>query len=385
MNNFNEILPIAKNILAKNDLCDNCLGRLFSRQLHLSSNKLLGNKIRKKTSSSSSSTCYICKNLMSNLKRYINLMLETSRKFEYSTFLVGAIIKPSIVDRDDYIRSKYKMQGVDSVKTDITKELSKKFVKITKQKIDFSNPDITFSINLRDETCDIRSKSIFLQGRYTKNQRGFPQKQKACANCSGRGCRICNYHGILEFESIEGKIAEYIFSKFGGTTAKFTWFGGEDISSLVLGSGRPFIVKLQNPLKRNIFLPKKIKLDFVQINNCKLISKYPKILPKFISVINLKITTKYEIESKNLRKLKRILNKPIIVYEKSGKKYEKIISNLKYKKNSKTSFTMFITVESGFPIKRFIESNDVIPGVSQILENSCSCDEFDFHKIEFKS
>ena len=260
MTNFKEILPLAAQIIKKYDLCDNCLGRLFSKQLYLSSNNLLGRKIRVNLKSSSKQ-CYICKNLLSNLKPYLDLMLESSSKYEYSTMLVGVMIKPSIIDRDDYIRSKYKIRGIDSIKTEITKELMQKFTRKTKKKIDFLDPEITFTINFQDESCHVRSKSILLEGRYRKTKRGFSQKQKSCSNCSGRGCRICNYHGIIKFDSVEGKISEYLFSKFGGTTAKFTWIGSEDKSSLVLGSGRPFFVKIQNPFKRKIYFPKKIKSD----------------------------------------------------------------------------------------------------------------------------
>ena len=60
-------------------------------------------------------------------------------------------------------------------------------------------------------------------------------------NCSGKGCRICNFHGISEFDSVEGLYSpQFLFEKFGGSTAKFTWIGGEDKSSLVLGTGTTF-------------------------------------------------------------------------------------------------------------------------------------------------
>ena len=47
MSNYSEITSIANSILKKYDLCDQCLGRLFSKQLHLSSNKRLGRKLKK--------------------------------------------------------------------------------------------------------------------------------------------------------------------------------------------------------------------------------------------------------------------------------------------------------------------------------------------------
>ncbi len=375
-----EIIPISNELMKNYGLCDSCLGRLFSKQLHLSSNKLLGKKLKAHVKQSQKK-CFICKNLLDNLSAYLKLMLDASSKYNYSSIVIGALIKPSIIDRDDYIKSKYKLRGIDSVKNDITKELGKQFVKKTKKIIDFLNPDLTFTINFKDESCQIRSKSIVLYGQYTKSKRGLPQKQKSCTNCSGKGCKSCNLHGISEYGSIEGKISEFLFTAFGGTTTKFTWVGGEDQSSLVLGSGRPFFVKLQNPFKRNISLPKKIISDQVVIHNLKIISDPPKTPIKFNSLIELKISTEHEIISENLKKLKNMLSNPVVVYEKSGKRSEKAVSILKYKKISKNLFNLIIKAEGGLPVKRFVDGDDVTPGISQMINDRCTCVAFDFLEI----
>jgi tRNA pseudouridine synthase 10 len=379
MSEYQKIIPIANQILKKYELCDNCLGRLFSKQLHLSSNKLLGKKLKKNLESTQK--CYICKNLFNNLNYFLKLMFDSSSNYSFISFSLGAIIKPSVIDRDDLIRSKYKLKGIDSIKTDVSKELRKLFSRKTKKIIDLLDPDVTFTVNLKDESCQMRSKSISLSGRYIKTSRGFSQKQKSCENCSGKGCRICNFHGISEYDSVEGLISQFLFKKFGGSTAKFTWIGGEDKSSLVLGTGRPFFVKIKNPLKRNSKLTS-VTFDHLKITNLKIISDSPKNPLKFNSLIELKISTEDEIDSKNLKKLKDLLKHPIVVYEKSGKRSEKKIFSMKYKKNSGNTFTLFIQAEGGLPVKRFVHGDDVSPGISQILNTSCVCQEFDFHDIK---
>ncbi len=383
MTTIKEIIPVANQIIKDYDLCNDCLGRLFSKQMNLSSNKLLGKKL-KLSVRQSSKKCFICNNLLDNLTPYLKLMFNASSKYDFSSMIVGALIKPSIIDRDDYIRSKYKLRGIDSVKTGITKELGKQFTKKIKKTIDFLNPDLIFTINFKDESCQLHSKPILLHGRYTKSERGLPQKQKSCVNCYGKGCRSCNFHGISEYDSIEGKISEFLFNTFGGTTAKFTWVGGEDKSSLVLGSGRPFFVKLQNPFKRNLSLPRKISSDSIVIHNCKTILDPPKIPIKFSSSIELKISTENEIQSISMKKLRILLSAPVIVYDKSGKRSEKRISDLKYKKTSKNSFTLFIKAEGGLPVKRFVDGDDVTPGLRQIINDKCTCITFDFLEIDLK-
>jgi len=73
MTTIKEIIPIANQIIKDYDLCDSCLGRLFSKQMNLSSNKLLGKKL-KMSVRQSSKKCFICKNLLDNLTPYLKLM-----------------------------------------------------------------------------------------------------------------------------------------------------------------------------------------------------------------------------------------------------------------------------------------------------------------------
>ena len=381
MSNYSEITSIANSILKKYDLCDHCLGRLFSKQLHLSSNKFLGKKLKKNYASKGK--CYVCKDLFSNLDYFLKLMLDLSSNYEFQTYGVGIIIKPSIVDRDDFIRSKYKLKGIDSIKTDIAKELIKLFTKKTQKTLDSFDPEITFTVNLKDESCQLHSKSITIFGKYIKSERGYAQKQTSCDNCSGTGCRVCDFHGISEFESIEGIISKLIFKKFGGTTTKFTWIGGEDKSSLVLGNGRPFFVKIKNPSKRKSKLSDE-KFDSVSVFNLKLVDTFPKKPLNFYSRIKIKISVKLQINSKKLKKLKDLTTCPIVIYEKSGKRYEKKIFDLKYKKNSTNLFTIIMSAEGGFPIKRFVIGDDVSPSISSLLDNSCVAQEFDFLNIVLK-
>ena len=379
MSNYQQIVPIANKITKKYNLCNHCLGRLFSKQLHLSSNKLLGKKLNQ----NSTEKCYVCKNLFDNLNYFLKLMLDKSTDYSFKTFNIGVMIKPSIVDRDDFIRSQYKLKGIDSIKTDITKEIGKLYSKKIKKIIDHLDPDITFTINFKEELCELRSKSITLSGRYVKSERGFSQKQKPCDNCSGKGCRVCDFHGIAEYDSVEGAISKLVFQKFGGTTAKFTWIGGEDTSSLVLGSGRPFFVKIQNPHKRNVKLSN-VSINSIKINHLKSVYESPKKPLKFNSVICVKISTESQIDSKSLKKLKDLTISPVIVYEKSGKRSEKKIFDVKSKKNSKNLFTLIIKAEGGLPIKRFVIGDDITPGISTILDTPCECREFDFLEIQIQ-
>ena len=268
---------------------------MFASRLHLVSHKRLGEKIRRIIKQSNPKSCYLCKNLMPELGVSLNKILDISKEYEFSTFLIGAILQPSILDRDDLVRSKLKLRGIIGIKSDITREMGKQFGKKTKTKVDYQNPDIVFTIDFKKDEQEIKPKALMLQGRYTKKTRGIPQKQESCRRCDGKGCFVCNFHGISEFNSVEGKISKFLFDKFGAQQTKMTWIGGEDESSLVLGNGRPFFVKLINPHKRKITLPKKITLDGISILNLRTVSKIPTDQIKFRTKVLLEISTEKDL------------------------------------------------------------------------------------------
>ena len=63
---------------------------------------------------------------------------------------------------------------------------------------------------------------------------------------------------------------------------------------------------------------------------------------------------------------------------------KKKIFGLKYTKNSDNVFTMTVIAEGGFPVKRFVVGNDVLPNISSLFDNPCVSQEFDFLDIMIK-
>ncbi|MGI0017228.1 MAG: tRNA pseudouridine(54/55) synthase Pus10 [Nitrosotalea sp.] len=375
------VIEETRQILREYRLCDYCLGRMFASKLRLVSHKKLGEKIRKTIKQSKPKSCYLCKNLMPELDVFLKKILDISKGYEFSTFLIGAILQPSILDRDDIIRSKFKLRGIAGIKSDVTREMGKQFGKKTKTKVDYQNPDIVFTIDFKKDQCDVKPKALILQGRYTKETRDIPQKQESCNRCEGKGCFVCDFHGISGFSSVEGHIAKFLFEKFGAQQAKITWIGSEDESSLVLGNGRPFFVKMTNPHKRKTQLPKKIKLDSVSIFNLRTVSKVPTDPIKFKTDVLLEIATEKDLTPGVLDVLQSLKDMPISISENLPWKNQKRIHDITIKKMNTRSFTVLLTMDGGIPLKRLVTGTNVEPNISMLLENQCKCITFDFHKI----
>jgi len=70
--------------------------------------------------------------------------------------------------------------------------------------------------------------------------------------CYDARCVVCSRAQSSEFGSMERAIVAHLRGQMGGEKFAFTWIGGEDRTSMVRGSGRPFLVKIRQPMKRDI-------------------------------------------------------------------------------------------------------------------------------------
>ena len=368
-------------ILKNYDLCEYCTGRIISKIVGKSPSKFLGKKYLKKLGKSDHKTCYICKNIFDSLELVLSNIFEKSSHFDFKTFHLGITLKPSFLERDDYLKSKFKIKGIENVKFAIAKELAKKISRRTNSKRITDDPDLFIQANFKDESCILRAKPMFVYGRYNKKIRKLPQKQGLCRSCNGIGCHNCDFKGIENLQSIEGKISNLLIKKFDCNQVKINWIGGEDQSSLVLGKGRPFFAKILNPKRRNRILRKTSDLEGVYLSELQKLSIQPKGSIPFKSKVSITIDTKKPISSTQLKKLKILENAEIQDFSRDKRSIKKRIYKVGYKKLGKTSFILDLVADGGISIKSLIQQSDVVPNVSELLENQCECKKFDFKNI----
>ncbi|MDC0041829.1 tRNA pseudouridine(54/55) synthase Pus10 [Candidatus Nitrosopelagicus sp.] len=368
-------------ILKNYDLCEYCTGRLISKLVGKQSSKSLGKKYLKKFGKSYNTKCYVCKNIFENLDPMLSNIFEKSSNLDFKTFNLGLILKNSFLERDDLIKSKFKIKGIENLKFAISSEMSKKISRRTKSKRIINDPEIFIQANFKDESSTIRTKPIFVYGRYNKKIRKLPQKQIFCKTCNGIGCHNCNFRGLKNIESIESKISNLLIQKFEGNQVKINWIGGEDQSSLVLGNGRPFFAKILNPKKRNRILRKSSNLEGISLSELKKILIQPKGSISFKSKVSIIVDTEKPILLAHLKKLDILKNTKIHDLSKDKKSITKQIYQIRYKKLGKTSFRLDLFADGGVPIKFFIQSSDVNPNVSELLQNRCHCRKIDFKNI----
>ncbi|MHA2243791.1 MAG: tRNA pseudouridine(54/55) synthase Pus10 [Candidatus Hodarchaeales archaeon] len=204
---------------------------------------------------SDNSPCDICLDNLSpgKLNALANDALQALSEYEFSTFLVGSQFPPSIIDREDNIRGTYNLEFGESIKSEFNREIGKQLQdQIDYASVDFKAPDIVVTFDLINNKIIIKSNPLFILGRYRKLKRGIPQSKWFCRKCRGKGCEHCNFTGKMYQDSVEEFVSRPILFAAKGTTSKFHGSGREDIDARMLGSGRPFVLEISEPKKRNL-------------------------------------------------------------------------------------------------------------------------------------
>ena len=360
---------LSSKISKKYELCKFCLLRLTLKNSHSKSKK----------------TCFICKNIFQQTDAMVFRIIQKLASYQFSSYELGIILKSSFLDRDDHIKSEFQIIGSKSVKAGVNHEIAKKISQKTNAKLKHKNSDIIIQINFKNNSFEISTKPLSIYGRYIKKSRELSQKQYNCEKCSGIGCQACNFFGIENFQSVEGQIKKFLLEKFDSKQIKINWIGGEEKSSLVLGTGRPFFAKIINPKKRQKVLRSKTKLEGIELLELRKISEQPKGQIHFKSKIEILTKTENSINSNSLNFLKKLQIEPIKIQNKRKKNTFKQIYYIKFKKISSRLFKVFLYADGGIPIKSLVENSNVVPNFSNLLENKCECIQFDFKKIDVMS
>ena len=329
--------------------------------------------------------CYICQGLMDNLGAIANNILAAIKDFEFDTFLIGATLSTQLYEREDTMRARLKIRGRESIKHYLTRELGMRLTRLTRKQVEYGKPDITITLTVDKENnvnVAVISRPLAFAGVYIKKSRGLPQKQDRCASCGGKGCNSCNYSGLSGYDSVEGIIANELVQITRGQTPNFTWLGSEDQSSLVLGSGRPFYVRVFNPKKR------KLKNKTIKDSGIKamlnVINYIPVIQPHFTVQTKIHIRCKNALTKRILKKLNSLSGSKVS-FENKSKIGVKNIHSVRVRQLDSNQFTLTIVADGGLMIKQLVGGEEFMkPNISEILGMKCECLMFDILDVQIQ-
>jgi tRNA pseudouridine synthase 10 len=360
-----QILEIAR---AMPKLCDRCLGRQFAKIGHGIGNDERGKMIRKRTGIEEiePKKCWLCGGLLSEIGKFADLVIEVVAEYEFDTYLIGSRIEPEILEREEKLRQEWS----ESIKREINREVGKSVGKKIGKEVDFCRPDITAIIDTQFDVVELDIRPLYIYGRYKKFIRGIPQTKWYCRVCRGLGCPNCNYSGKMYEESVEELIARPILDLTKGKGESFHAAGREDIDALMLGNGRPFIIEIKDPHRRNIDLSKlvidneKVKVEKMRFSSKEEIEKLKS--SRWKKTYRIKIESDREIDEEKLNKIVDALQGRMIQQRtplRVAHRRPDIIRNreifdMKIEEINGNEATIIATVECGTYVKELINGNN---------------------------
>ncbi len=389
--------------ILKYKVCENCLGRQFGMIGHGLTNAERGKILRNFASELTNSklkepaTCELCGNFfkdkINNLAKNIVKKLEG---IEFDTFLVGTILSSELAKKQDAIWEKIGIEDVESIKSEMNRELGKKIEKLTDKKFNLKDPDVTIVIDLNTDTVRIQVKSLYIYGKYQKLARGIPQTKWICPKCNGKGCTYCKGEGKLYKTSIQEIIEKPLLSLTKSKNSSFHGSGREDIDARNL-DWRSFVIELIKPFKRKVKLKvieEKInKSKKVKVKGLKLVSKdLVRTLKteRIDKTYLVDVEFKKKVDRKLLKNLKSIANEPIlqktplrVVHRRANKTRKRRVKKFSYKLIGTKRMQFKVRAESGLYIKELISGDEgrTQPNVSELINNKVKKLSLDVIKI----
>ena len=384
---------INTKVFEKN-LCDHCLGRLYSGLLTGLTNEERGKAIRKNVAMmidakkvdcsnmnlsnfhgfkfrsrlkpGKKEKCWVCSNLFDDLDKLAKQCAKKTKNLEFETFLVGSRVKGEILSREERMWDITGIEFVESIKSEINRGLGKRLEKILCKEVDFKKPDILIIADFV-KGVQIQINSLYVLGYYKKLKRGIPQSKWGTPG---------KYK-----TSIQEMVAKPFMKATKGRDNSFHGYGREDIDARCL-DWRPFVIEIIEPKKRKINLKKmekainrssKIKvkiLRFCDKNTVRRVKtergdKTYKVIVKFSK----------RVDKKDLRKLKKLKGAisqrtpTRVAHRRADLIRKRSVKDLKYRWINSKTIELRMRTSAGLYVKEFVTGNKgrTIPSVTQVL------------------
>lgn len=394
--------------ILKQDVCNSCLGRSFGMLGHGLTNKERGEISRSYASSilekelKEPDVCELCNNFFKDgINKVAKDIAKKLQGFEFNTFLIGSIISDEAAKKQDELWGKIGIEDVESIKSEVNRELGKRVEKLTKKRFDLKNPDVTILADLKTNIIRTQIRSLYVFGGYQKLARGIPQAKWICRKCGGKGCTYCKGEGKLYKTSVQEIIEKPLLKATDSKKSSFSGAGREDIDARCLDY-RPFVIELIKPVKRKIDLRKIEK----QINKSKKAKvrglKMVEFGKEFIKRLKTEridktylaeVEFKKPIDKKKLKLLKQLINEPIlqktplrVVHRRADKFRKRSVKKISWKLIERKKLQLKVRTESGLYIKELISGDEerTKPNVAELIENKVKKISLDVIKIHAK-
>ncbi len=263
-----DFLADARAVIDAGPVCESCLGRVFADRSFGLSNADRGKGVRTTVAladdepyeSVPPGDCWVCDGECGRFDVWADRAVAAVQTVDFETYQVGTRTPPLIEENDHLLREDAGLpkDAGEQFKSNFNREVGKRIGQQTDTEVDFGRPDIQFTLDLANNRVDTQINSAFVYGRYRKLERDIPQTEWPCRECHGRGrhggepCDHCDGEGYLYPESVEQLTAPVVEDAMNGSDATFHGAGREDVDAKMVGTGRPFVIEIDEPTRRRV-------------------------------------------------------------------------------------------------------------------------------------
>jgi tRNA pseudouridine synthase 10 len=345
--------------------------------------------------------CPLCENVFDMLQRFAEAAAEKVNDIDSENFLIGTRVEPEVVQREKEIREQYSLENSETIKAELNREIGKLALPMIHRPVEFKNPQVVALVDTRfaDVTLDIAP--VFIAGRYNKYSREIPQTIWPCRVCHGKGCDHCNGKGKMYETSVQEIIGDIALEMAGGQEHFFHGMGREDIDACMLGDGRPFVLEISQPRRRNIDLDelerRANQTDMAAFNSLKFVQR--EAVERYKAAASDKV---YHVHVKAEGKVNKeeLVNvalsfKDVSIDQRTPRRVEHRRADLVRKRKihwcqakwiSYDSFDLELETDSGTYVKEFVSGDEgrSVPSFSERLGVQCKVETLDVLAIKFE-
>ncbi|MEM3174190.1 MAG: tRNA pseudouridine(54/55) synthase Pus10, partial [Candidatus Bathyarchaeia archaeon] len=445
---FKRILEVSLKMLEKYPLCDYCLGRQFAflgfgvdncdrgksikmlltmgahemalskdmkeRERGVATLRLLATNgsfemarelLRKqRRRAGEKKKCFLCDGCFEKLQFIVERVIKELEEYEFDDFLVGIRLPLEVEEREDEFKAEFGVQYGESIKNELSRLIGKEISRRLNKTVNYLRPQMVAIVNPFTDEIRLQVNSLYISGRYRKLVRGIPQSKWVCIKCRGKGCERCGWTGKMYPESVEELIAKPILEMTLGEDTSFHAAGREDRDARMLGRGRPFVIEVKKPKKRNIdlkvlekaindYAKGKVKVlnlrfadkeDVRELKGLEETQKIYKVIVKFDREVTDEELAKLEKELTNATISQRTPTR--VLRSRSDRLREKHIYGIKIKRLSRDSVEMRLRCQGGLYVKELVTGDNgrTDPSVSKIINARAEPVELDVLNVFIK-
>jgi tRNA pseudouridine synthase 10 len=261
-----DLLAAARGALSAGPVCDHCLGRLVADRSFGLGNDERGRALRVTAALvddepfEPAEDCWVCEGEFDRLGEFADRALAGLEGYEFASYQVGTRVPPLLEENDALLREEAGLpeDAGEPMNREFNRELGKRLGAALDAEVDLERPDVLVVLDLATDDIETQVNSAFLYGRYRKLERDIPQTKWPCSDCGTTGlrrgaeCEACEGTGYRYGTSVEQLTAPPVLEAMDGEEAVFHGAGREDVDALMLGTGRPFVIEIKEPRRRDV-------------------------------------------------------------------------------------------------------------------------------------